>query len=285
MGDLTTFFVDPSNLEQSRAWDGDEGEYWATHARQFDEAVAGYHQTLLDASGIGPGSRVLDIGCGTGQTTRDAARLAPSGRATGVDLSSQMLEVARRLAGEEAVANVEFIHADAQVYPFRPASYDVAVSRTGAMFFGDPLAAFGNTGRALRPGGRLALVSWQPVSENEWIREITSAMAAGRELPVPPPDAPGPFSLSAPERVRDLLEATGFRDSRFEEVRAPMYFGRTADDAHRLIAGLTAWMLEGLDEAGRHRALDSLRASVVAHESTRGVEFDSAMWLVTATRA
>lgn len=282
MGDLTTLLVDPSNAEQSRAWDGEEGRYWAAHAQQFDAAVAAYHQALLDAARIGQESRVLDIGCGTGQTTRDAARRAGSGRAVGVDLSGEMLKVARRTADQEGLRNVEFVHADAQVHPFPAGFYDVAISRTGAMFFGDPVAAFTSIGRALRPQGSLALVAWQPASENEWFQEITRAMAAGREMPVPPPDAPGPFSLSVPGRVSRL--EVGLEDVQVESLRAPMHFGATAHEAHGLVAGLTEWMLEGLDDEGRRRALDNLYASMAAHETSRGVEYGSAMWLVTARR-
>lgn len=284
MDDLTTVRVDPSNSEQHKAWDGDEGAYWAAHADRFDASVAAYHDALMRGSGIGPGSAVLDIGCGTGQTTRDAARLATGGQALGIDLSAAMLRVARHRAEEERVANVRFVRADAQVHPFPPGSYDVAISRTGAMFFGDLVAAFANVGRALRPGGRLATVAWQPMSENEWFREIGTAMAAGRDLPAPPPDAPGPFALSDPSRVSRVLAEAGYVDAHLDDLRAPMGFGPSADEAHAFVAGLTAWMLEGLDETGRRRALDALHTTMAAHETRRGVEFGSAMWLITARR-
>src|SRR4051794_3138693 len=186
--------VDPSNVEQAKAWDGDEGEYWATHSEWFDRSIESYHRSFLDAAAIAPTDRVLDIGCGTGQTTRDAARRAASGAALGIDLSSRMIEVARQQATNEGVDNVTFEQVDAQVHPFDAGSFDVAISRTGAMFFGDMGAAFANIARAIRRDGRLALLTWQPLPANEWIREISMAMAAGRPLPAPPPDAPGPFS-------------------------------------------------------------------------------------------
>src|SRR5688572_33038497 len=88
--------VHSSNAEQLRAWDGDEGAYWADHAEYFDRSVAVYHERLLDVAAISEGDRVLDIGCGTGQTTRDAARAASAGFALGIDLSSRMLDYARR---------------------------------------------------------------------------------------------------------------------------------------------------------------------------------------------
>ena len=208
--------IDPSNREQLAAWDGDEGAYWAEHAEYFDRSVAAYHQMLLAAAAITDTDRVLDIGCGTGQTTRDAARAATRGSALGVDLSAGMLEYARRRAAEEGVANASFEQVDAQIHPFPPAAFDVAISRTGAMFFGDLAAAFTNIGRAMVPGGRLVLVTWQPLPANEWIREISGALAAGRDLPAPPPDAPGPFALSDPDRVRSILTAAGFTDIELE---------------------------------------------------------------------
>ncbi len=284
MGDLTTFPVAPSNLEQNRAWDGGEGDYWASHARQFDEGVAAYHEPLMRSSAIRPEDRVLDIGCGTGQTTRDAARLATEGSALGVDLSGRMLEVASSRAVEEQLTNVSFEQADAQVHPFAPSTFDVAISRTGTMFFGDPTAGFTNVARALRPSGRLVMVAWQPIADNEWFREIVAALAAGRDLPAPPPDAPSPFALSAPERVRTVLTAAGYDDPVFEDLRGPMYFGPTAEDAYRFVLGLQGWMLDGLDEAGRTRARDALLATMTAHQSDGGVQFGSAMWLITATR-
>lgn len=275
-------WVDPSNTEQARAWDGDEGAYWAANAARFDETVAAYHRPLLDAAGIGAGDRVLDIGCGTGQTTRDAARAAVSGSALGLDLSARMIALARQLAAAEGLANVGFEQADAQIHPFEAGAFDVAISRTGAMFFGDPVAAFRNIAGALRPGGRLTLLAWQELPRNEWVRELFAALAAGRELPAPPPEAPGPFSLADPARVRRILTAAGFADVQLQSMNAPMYFGPDAEDAYRFVLGLMGWMLEGLDEAGRARALDALRATLASHDTGHGVTYDSAAWLITA---
>jgi len=280
----TAFRADPSNTEQARAWDGGEGDYWAAHPQRFDLSVAYYHPRLMDAAGIVPGSMVLDIGCGTGQATRDAARLAGPGRALGIDLSARMIDVARRLAAEAGLGNAVFEQADAQVHPFEPASYDCAISRTGTMFFGDPARAWANIARALRPGGRLAMLVWQAAAENEWFLEITGALAAGRARPAPAPEAPGPFSLSDPERVRALLTTAGFAEPAFEDLRGPMYIGADAGDACGFTLGFTGWMLEGLDDAGRNRARQDLHASMAGHQTDRGVVFGSAMWLVTAER-
>ncbi len=277
--------VDPSNTEQLRAWDGDEGAYWAKHADYFDRSVAAYHELMLDAAAIGSTARVLDIGCGTGLTTRDAARAATSGSALGVDLSARMLDHARRRAAAEGLANASFEQVDAQIHEFAAAAFDVVISRTGAMFFGDLSAAFVNIARAMVPGGRIVLVSWQPLRVNEWIREISGALAAGRVLPSPPADAPGPFALSDPDRVRALLTATGFTDVALEPAVADLWFGTDAEDGYRFVLGLMHWMLDGLDDPGRARACAALRATMAAHETDDGVVFGSAAWTIRATRA
>ncbi len=285
MAATRSVLVAPSNAEQFRAWDGEEGAYWAAHADHLDRSVAAYHHLLLDAATIGPDDRVLDVGCGTGQTTRDAARAAATGSALGVDLSSRMLEHARRRAAAEGVGNVSFEQVDAQVHPFEAKAYDVAISRTGAMFFSDLVAAFTNIARALRPAGRLALLTWQPLPQNEWIREFSGALAAGRDVPVPPPDAPGPFSLADPDRVRTILDAAGFADIELAGTSAGMWFGTDANDAYRFVLGLLGWMLDGLEDTGRARALDALRSTMTAHETDRGVIYQSAAWTIQATRA
>ncbi|GAB3282478.1 class I SAM-dependent methyltransferase [Parasphingorhabdus pacifica] len=277
--------VDPSNVEQLRAWDGDGGDFWAKRAERFDEGIAGYHGSLLEAASITPTAKVLDIGCGSGKTSRDAARYAVDGSVLGMDLSTSMIELARRAAANERIPNATFQQADAQIHPFQEAHFDIAISRNGAMFFGDPPAAFTNIARAVRAGGRLALLTWQPFERNEHIRAFRAALAAGRELPAPPQDGPGPFSLSDPDRVRTLLTSAGFDGVRLEALSEPMYFGRDVDDACRFVSGQFAGMLDELDADARARALDELRASMADHRTERGVYYDSAAWLIEATRS
>jgi SAM-dependent methyltransferase len=274
--------VDPANREQLRAWDGDEGAFWASHADQVERSVGRYTGPLLDAADIRAADRILDIGCGTGGPTREAVRRAPDGVAVGVDLSSAMLQIARRGAEREGLDRVRFVQADVQVHPFEAGSFDVAISRAGAMFFADPVAAFGNVARALVPGGRLVLLVWQSPPANEWFSEIVTAFAAGRPVPAPPPGAPGPFALADPDRCRAILERAGYEDVQIRPVAEPMCLGRDADEAEAFIRGLAGWMLDGLDEEGRARALDDLRRRLSAHTTDAGVEFSSAAWLITA---
>src|SRR3569833_290281 len=145
------------NTAQAEAWNGYEGGHWAAHQSRYDAVNSGFNAPLLAAAAIGEHDRVLDVGCGNGQLTRLAARRARFGHATGLDLSAPMLERARATAAEEGVANVTFARGDAQVHPFPAGAFDVAVSRFGAMFFADPVAAFANVGRAERAGGRAAV--------------------------------------------------------------------------------------------------------------------------------
>src|SRR3954468_2691442 len=171
-----------ANADQLAAWDGDEGEHWSTHAERYDASVSAASQRLAEVAAIADGEVVLDLGCGCGATTRDAARAAGRGAAVGIDLSSRMLERAHERAAGEGLGNVTFVHGDAQVHEFAPEAFDVVISRFGAMFFADPVAAFANVARATRPGGRAALVAWQALAANEWLTEVRGALALGREL-------------------------------------------------------------------------------------------------------
>lgn len=202
----------------------------------------------------------------------------------GVDLSRPMIELARRLAVEHGVDNAEFEQGDAQIHPFVRESFDVAISRTGTMFFGNPAAAFANIARAIRPGGRLTMLVWQGPQHNEWIREFTTAFAAGRNLPPPPVGAPGPFALADPDRVRALLAGASFSDVELDPRHASMWFGADVDDAYGFVLGLMGWMLDGLDGDARTRALDDLRATITAHQTREGVTYGSGAWLVRARR-
>lgn len=275
-----------ANVQMVAAWDGDEGADWARDWQHYDLGIRLYHVRLLDTAAITRHEQVLDVGCGNGQSTRDAARAAADGAALGVDLSSRMLTRAREIARAEGVTNVTFEQTDAQVHPFETSAYDVAVSRFGGMFFADPVAAFANIGRALRPGGRLAMVAWQALERNEWLRDLRAALAVGRDLPAPPVGAPGPFGLADRAGVTAVLTAAGFEQVGVESADEPFVAGSDAEDAFAFISrgGAARGLLQGLDDSDRSRALDALRATMAAHESDEGVQFGSAGWLITARR-
>jgi len=275
------------NVEQAESWDGPEGEYWAAHQARFDATISPHHAQLMAAAAIKPGERVLDIGCGNGMTSRDAARAAgPDGEVLGVDLSGPMLARAAQTARDEGLSNVRFERGDAQVYPFEAGSFDLAMSRFGVMFFADPLAAFTNIASAVRSGGRLAMLVWGPVPENEWITALMGALAVGRELPKPPPGAPGPFSLADTESTGRMLTEAGFTDVRFTASPQPFVSGSDPDDAYGFISGLNPvlMMLADLDEATKAQALENLRTTIAGHATADGVMFRSSSWVVTARK-
>jgi SAM-dependent methyltransferase len=274
------------NTEQLAAWDGDEGEHWSTYEEHYDASVRVYSQVLADVAAIGPGERVLDLGCGCGSTTRAAARAAPAGAAVGIDLSSQMLERARRHSVEEELDNVTFVHGDAQVHDFGAASFDVVISRFGAMFFADPIAAFTNVGGAMGPDGRMVLIAWQALERNEWLTAIRGALAQGRQLPTPPAGAPGPLAFADPEHVRTMLAAAGFRDVEIDAVEADFRLGADVDDALEFIGGVgvVRGLLQDLDPEQQQAARGDLRAVIESHARSDGVCFGSSTWTIRAIR-
>lgn len=273
-----------ANVDMAAAWDGHEGDIWTEHAERYEATAGRVWKALRDRTPIADGEAVLDIGCGTGHSTLDAARATPSGRVLGVDLSARMLGRARDRAAAEGLAHVRFEQADAQVHPFPEASFDIAISCCGAMFFADPVAAFGNVRGALRPGGRLAVLAWRELARNRWVTVLRDALALGRELPEPQPSAPGPFGLADPEHVRRVLSAAGFVDVGFEPVEEPIYLGRDADDAFSFVRvmGIVEGLTNDLDEGDRARALDQVHAALVAYETVDGVLLPSSAWLITA---
>lgn len=275
-----------ANVEMAQAWDGEEGERWAQHADRYEATGRRYRQRLLEAASVSDDHRVLDIGCGAGRSTRDAARLASAGSALGVDLSSRMLELARQRSLQEGLTNVSFLQADAQVHPFEPGGFDLAISSFGAMFFADPVAAFANIGQGMRPGARLAVLAWREMARNEWLAALWGALAAGRVLPEPAAGVPGPFGLAVADDVRGILGRAGFHDVELEAVDEQLELGADVDDAFGFVRtlGIVKGLTEGLDEKTTASALEEVRALLAAHQTAEGVVFGSSSWLITARR-
>jgi SAM-dependent methyltransferase len=270
------------NTEQAEAWNTDEGVHWAAHAERYDAMSAAFNQPLLDAAAIGETDSVLDVGCGNGQTTRLAARRASRGTAVGLDLSGPMLARARHLAVAEGLANTVFEQGDAQVHTFAPALFDMAISRFGVMFFADPVAAFRDVGKALRPGGRLAFVCWQELSRNEWL--LVPVGAALEHVPMPdlgPSGAPGPFSLAEPDHIQDVLGSAGFERVLVTALDGQIRLGDDANDAIGFLRGtsMARVLLDQADQAAATRALDAVTEALRAHEAPEGLYLNGALGL------
>lgn len=250
----------------------------------YDAELRAHHEHLRAAYGISPSDKVVDIGCGTGLTTREAARAAAPGRVLGVDVSERMLERARQVTAAERLDNVRYEPGDAQVHRFDSAGFDVAISRFGTMFFSDSAAAFANIAAGLRPEARLVLLVWQRREHNEWARAIDAALGDAAQ---PPPLGADPFSLGEAEATASILEAAGFDDVRFEDVREPVLYGQDLDAALAFVRGFqdTSAALARLSDGEAARTVERLREMLAAHHSDeRGFVLDSRSWLITARR-
>ena len=252
----------------------------------YDAELRRHNQVLRRACGIRPHDHVLDVGCGTGQTTREAARMATAGGALGVDVSQRMIDRARELTRAEGLRNVTFERADAQVHRFPPERFDLAISRFGTMFFDDPVAAFANIGRALRPAGRLVMMVWQDHQHNQWDVAIHKSLEGLGGPVAVAPEEQSPFSLANPTTAEGILEAAGFAEVTFTDVHEPVYYGPDVAAALEWVRGFTSTneVLQRLDPLAADRALDRLRETLAAHASEDGIWFDSRAWIVTARR-
>ncbi|MCL1634811.1 methyltransferase domain-containing protein [Luteimonas sp. SX5] len=240
----------------------------------YDAELRLHNRAFRHACAILARERVLDIGCGAGQTTRDAARAASAGSAMGIDTSSSMIARARELAAAEDVRNVRFELGDAQTHSFPPQGFDVAISRFGTMFFADPIAAFRNIRGALADDGRLIMMVWQALEANEW----SLAIQGDR------PQSSAAFSLADPSLAKKILDAAGFADATFQDVHEPVYYGDSVEAALAWIGQFQATReaLRSLDAAAVERERTRLREAVAQHHRDDGVWFDSRAWIISA---
>lgn len=273
------------NAEQHEYWNGEAAGHWLAYEEWYERMLRPFTEHLL--GGLGRTDRLLDVGCGFGTTTIEAARRAADGSALGVDLSEPMLGRARELARRTGVENVRFERGDAQVHPFEEASFDVATSRFGLMFFADPAAGFANVARALRPGGRLVFVCWRELVFNEWMMVPGAAIVQHVGMPdMGEPGAPGPFALGDRDRLLEILGAVGVSDVSIDQVDEPLTLGASVDDAVEPLrgSGQTRRLLADADPPTAERAIASVREALGPHAGPDGVVLGSSAWLVHAVR-
>ena len=276
------------NAEQIAYWNDAAGARWTAIQQRTDELFALVTTAALDSAGAQAGESVLDVGCGCGATVLDLARRVGSGgTVVGVDVSRPMLDLASQRVRAERLTNVTLHLADASTHPFEEAEFDLAFSRFGVMFFDDPVSAFANIRRSLRPGGRLAFLAWRPLSENPWFN--VPLAAALRHVPRPDvydPDAPGPFSFADSDRVRRILDAAGFSAIDMQPRDAMMKLGgpnevaQAADLASQV--GPVSRALAPAGDAAQAAAKAEILKTFGELETPEGVILPAGLWFVSA---
>lgn len=279
--------MDTGNQAQIDYWNGEVGQRWAENHMALDAAFAPFTDVLFAQSHLAPGERVLDIGCGAGETTLRAARqVGPSGHVTGADVSEPLLATAqaRRAAEPTGGAPIEWLRADVQSHAFE-ARFDHALSRFGVMFFDDSTAAFANIRASLVEGGRLRFLCWRAMAENHWTALPRAAvMPLLPESEAPPPDGPGPFRFALRETLRPILEGAGFHEIAFEPVNRTMRVGETPEEAAGFVVtrGPIARLLRERDPAVQEAALRTVIDLFAKLSGGGPVELGAACWLVSA---
>ncbi len=286
----------PGNADQVEYWNGDVGQRWARNQRRLDRAFQPLTMALLERAAPRRGERAADIGCGCGDLSLMLAeRLGAEGHVLAVDVSRPMLEQGR--AREQALAApglaaIDWQEADAAAWLFPDGGFDLLASRFGVMFFADPVAAFRNMRRALRPGGRLVMLCWQPLADNAWVAVPRAALLQVVPAPAPaPPYAPGPFAFSDAAHVGAILAEAGFTDIASAAVTAtlevsPDQDGSDAalDDAVRFVTelGPASALLRDVDAATRERGVAAVRSALRARAGGGPPSLDAACWVFTA---
>ncbi|MBO9695562.1 MAG: class I SAM-dependent methyltransferase [Sphingopyxis sp.] len=278
-----------SQTAPTHDWNGDSGTRWAANLARLDLMLEDFGNAAIAAANAQPGELILDIGCGSGTSSFALARqVAPDGHVLGVDISEQLVEIAR--TGAPANLPVGFCCADAATAPLPAGNFNLLFSRFGVMFFNDPVAAFTHMRRALKPGGRLVFVCWRGAQENDWVR---LPMAAIRDIVAPAPadpDAPGPFAFGDRQRLADILAAAGFAAIDIAPFDTTISYGRGAtredavDDALDMAFQVGPLSRALADQPGelRAEAAIAVRATFARQPGVRSVLIDGAAWIVTA---
>jgi ubiquinone/menaquinone biosynthesis C-methylase UbiE len=235
------------------------------------------------------GDKVLDAGCGFGDTALQLARLVgPTGSVLGIDCCEGFLQYGRQDAKAAGLDNVGFLAADVQSYPFKP-EYDFCFSRFGTQFFENPVAGLRNMRKSLKPGGIMTMIVWRGIADNPWLGHAKQIVL--KFLPPPGDNAlscgPGPFSMADTGVVTKQLEIAGYTDIKFEQVDAQVFVGKDLDDAaaFQLAIGPAGEVYReaGKQAEARHdEIVQALKAALAKYLRPNGVMMDSSSWKVTA---
>jgi SAM-dependent methyltransferase len=275
------------NADQIAYWNGPGGQHWADRQQMQDVMLAPISDLLIDRAKVRTGERILDVGCGCGAITIALApRVGLSGHVMGIDISGPMLARARQVT--PLGAPVDFVLADATVYPFKPGNFDALVSRFGVMFFAEPALSFANMRKGLRPSGRLAFICWREPRENPFFMAPLQAVYKHvPKLPPPGPDDPGPFAFASESRVHRILSEAGFSNIKMEphNLALDIAVGRGLDAAVKstLEIGPAARALAEQTPDLRAAATNSIREALAPYVKGEAVPLPASVWIVTAS--
>jgi ubiquinone/menaquinone biosynthesis C-methylase UbiE len=275
------------NADQIAYWNGPGGQRWASRQHAQDILLAPVLDILINRAKARSGERVVDVGCGNGSTTLAFAReVGPAGHVLGIDVSAPMLARAREAA--PADAPVEFVLADATVYPFDRQSFDLLTSRFGVMFFAEPALSFANIRSALRPSGRLAFACWREPRDNPWMMAPLQAVYKHvPKLPPQEPEDPGPFAFASEARVQRVLAEAGFADIKMErcDLALDVAIGGGLDAAvlSAFEIGPASRAMEGQAPELRAAATNSVREVLAPFVRGQAVPLPASIWIVTAS--
>jgi ubiquinone/menaquinone biosynthesis C-methylase UbiE len=281
-----------ANDEAIRAWDGPLYDRFVRFRETVTTGLGAHGEEALRLHPLQPGQRVLDLGCGFGDTTqRIAGLVGPDGEAVGVDAAPRFIEDAIREAGETGVANARFLVADVQETLFGEERFDVAFSRFGTMFFASPVAALRNVRRALLPGGKLLMVVWRRRIDNDWLyraQTIVEGIVARPEEYDEPTCGPGPFSMADADTTSEVLIRAGFIDIALRRCDIPIMIGSDIEEALELVMALgpagEILRLAGDRAAHLHgQVQDALRKGLAEFAADGELRAPASTWIVTAS--
>jgi len=275
------------NAEQITDWNGALGQSWVEMQKEIDGIVVRFGEAALDAAAAQRGERVIDIGCGCGDSSIALSRrVGDKGRVLGIDVSRPMLDVARSRGALAACANLSFSDADAS-QALLPVDTDLLFSRFGVMFFGRPAAAFRHLRGALRPGGRCVFVCWRAPRDNSWA--MTPLAAARRAMNITPapadPNAPGPFAFADDERLRAILAEAGFAGIAVRRFDAEVFLGATPRSAaeNALRIGPTSRLVREMGVEHARAILAAVEGALAPLAAADGqVSLMGSTWIVSA---
>ena len=290
--DVERIAAEGPNAQQIEYWN-ESGSRWVEMNDVMDAQISPLGEAAMQHAAVVRGQRVLDIGCGCGQTSLQLAeRVGNDGRVLGLDISAVMLQRARERAKQAGLSNLEFRNADAQTEQFtsEASGFDLLFSRFGVMFFVSPELAFSNLLTALRPGGRLTCLTWQGLGANPWMQ--VPLVAAAKHLPPggspPDPTAPGPFAFADAARVERILAAAGFEEVEHQTLERELLLGggRSLDDTVSFVMqlGPAGAALREADDALRARVASEVRAALEPYHDESGVRMPAAAWIVSGRR-